>query len=103
MSRKLSQDALVQSKRELLSSEPADGPETCTIRFQLPKSSKLTRRFNRSDTVRTLQDFLLVHFHDSGSGVCNFSISTHSKLDLNDPTQTLEAVVSGFSNTSILK
>lgn len=94
MSRKLSQEALVRSKRDSVSSEAADGPDTCTIRFQLPKSSKFTRRFNRSDSVRALHDFLLVHFHDSGSEVYNFSISTHSKVHLNDHSLTLEAVVS---------
>ena len=94
LSKKLTRDAQLANKRALVTPEPADSSDTATVRFMLPKSFKLTRRFLRGDTVETINNFLFVHFADNGSGVVNFTLSTHSKQELNDPTVTLEAAVS---------
>jgi hypothetical protein len=94
LSRRLNHESLVRRKREALSSEPSEGPDIYTIRFQLPKSNKITRRFHKTDTVQTITDFLTVYFSDSGSNVKNFSMSTHSKQELTDASATLENVVS---------
>ncbi|EFA83311.1 ubiquitin domain-containing protein [Heterostelium album PN500] len=60
----------VQNKKEqklgrmaLVPPEPAKGPEATHIIFKLPDDSKIERRFNSTDTLQTLSDFL------DGSGV----------------------------------
>lgn len=96
LSKRLSHEATVNQKKESLKPEPADGPDAATIRFMLPKSlPKITRRFHREDLVGYLNDYLVVHFHEAGAGVTNFSLSTHSKQELTDMNVTLESVV-GF-------
>jgi hypothetical protein len=98
LSLKLNYEAMVKKKKEQLCLEPIDGPNVATIRFQLPKSSKLTRRFHGNEKVSVLFDFLTVHFNDTGSSVRNFSLSTHfPKQELTqEMNHTLDQVVMLF-------
>lgn len=79
------------------SKSPADkNGQVAVVRFQLPqscKASKLQRRFNRTDTVQTLYDYLSVYFHDEKTGIVRFVVSTNfPKQDLTDMSQTMEDV-----------
>ena len=98
LSKRLSHEATVNETKGSLKPEPADGPDSATIRFMLPKSSKVTRRFHRGDTVGYLNDFLVVHFYEAGTGVTHFSLSTHSKQELTDMNSTLESVVCMYND-----
>lgn len=97
--------------------EPAAGPDISTIRFQLPKGTKLSRRFQKTDCAEVNADsscsldscqffllsrycskrifeFLSVHFYDTGDEVRRFTVSTHfPKLEITDPSLTIEALV----------
>lgn len=69
--------------------------DVATVRFQLPKGTKLSRRFYKHDKVQIVYDFLTVHFADSQwlGIVKNFSVTTHfPKQELDDMNLTLEDV-----------
>lgn len=73
------------------------GAEVSTVRFQLPQGTKLSRRFNKADTIQVIYDFLRLHFADiAGDGVNpieNFSVATHfPKVELTDMERTIEEV-----------
>lgn len=72
--------------------------DVAVVRFQLPqssKASKLQRRFNKTDTVEDIYNYLSVFFHDEKTGIVKFVVSTNfPKVDLTDMTQTLDEVVS---------
>jgi FAS-associated factor 2 len=102
LSTKLTHEARIKNLRESLAPEPPAGEDVATIRFQLPGSSKITRRFIKTSTIHHIHDFLAVHFNDIGSTVRNFSISTHfPKQELTDLTQTIDEVVSQSIDISL--
>jgi len=90
LSKQLSHADSIRKKRESLV-EPAALPDVATIRFQLPKGTKLSRRFHKTDTAQSIMDFLAVHFFDNGNEVQNFTVSTHfPKMEINDMTRTVD-------------
>ena len=93
--RQQERESAIKKKKDSLR-EPDNGPNVATIRFQLPMGVKISRRFERGDTVQTLCDFLDVHFAESGGSTTRFAVSTHfPKVDLTDMTATLDKLVSG--------
>ncbi|EGG22078.1 ubiquitin domain-containing protein [Cavenderia fasciculata] len=73
----------------LVPPEPAKGPKSTQIIFKLPDDSKLERRFNSTDTLQTLSDFL----HGSGIEIENFQFVTQFPKKVytgQDFKQTLE-------------
>ncbi len=121
LSKKLSRDDHLQRTRSNIGSEPAAGsPGTATIRFQLPRGIKTSRRFMREDKVQVLQfivlfylnlktnyfhawyvifsqkifDYLEVYFADNNIDIRNFTVGT------NFPKKTfvdMEATIEGES------
>lgn len=92
--RQQERDSAIKKKKDSLR-EPDNGPNVATIRFQLPMGVKISRRFERGDTVQTLCDFLDVHFAEGGGSTTRFAVSTHfPKVDLTDMTATVDQLVS---------
>ena len=54
MSKELTYADTIRKKREYLQAnpEPEQGPDVATVRFQLPKGAKLSRRFKKSDNAQ---------------------------------------------------
>ena len=94
MNDKLVKDQKIQIIRSRLTVEPAKGAEgVANLRFQLPSGSKIMRRFHKDQTVQAILDFLSIHFEDNNIEIVNFAVSTSfPKIDLDDETQTLDAV-----------
>lgn len=83
-------------RRESLAAhpEPSLAADVATVRFQLPKGTKLSRRFHKTDsaevtTMNTIMHRLLVHWPplatlllDLRSGYLNFSLCTFSKMEM---------------------
>eukprot|EP01036_Dinobryon_divergens_P027762 gene27762-36584_t len=68
-------------------------PDIATVRFQLPKGTKLSRRFHKTDSAERIFEFLSVHFFESGDEIRNFAVSTHfPKMDVTDLSQTIESL-----------
>ncbi len=100
LSNDLHRQSSIERIRKQLAPEPPVSPNVAVIRFQLPEgtTTKLTRRFQRLDTVQVLRDFLSLHFFDSSSAVTNFGLSTnYPVVELTDDTITLEAAVRDWS------
>ena len=94
LSQRLTYESMIHRKKALIKPEPEEGPDIATIRFQLPKSSKITRRFHRSDLIENVSNYLVVYFFDTGSNVKNFSLSTHfPKQELTDMSAAVDSVV----------
>jgi flagellar biosynthesis GTPase FlhF len=98
LSLQLHEKSQMEQRRNRLAPEPPQGPDAATIRFQLPsscQSAKLTRRFQKSDTVAGITDYLLLNFYDAGYPVKRICLSTHfPKQELTDMSMTVEAAVS---------
>lgn len=83
-------------RRESLAAhpEPSLAADVATVRFQLPKGTKLSRRFHKTDSaevtaMNTIMHRLLVHWPplatlllDLRSGYLNFSLCTFSKMEM---------------------
>ena len=75
----------MQRRVEQMEVEPAAGADVATVRFQLPNGSKVTRRFQKDALIRSLYDWLELHFFTTHSETKRFSISTaHPKVELKD-------------------
>ena len=75
----------------LVGEEPAAGtPDTARIRLTLPNGRRIDRRFHADDAIAVVRAFLIVHFHENGVDIANFSLSTSfPKRTYADPAVTL--------------
>jgi len=70
--------------------EPDNSPEAATVRFQLPKGAKLSRRFHKDSTTQEIFDYLTLYFFDNGDTVSNFSVNmNYPKMELTDMDKTI--------------
>jgi FAS-associated factor 2 len=106
LSVRLSAEDCVRKRRARLPPElEATLPTTAVVRFQLPRGTKVTRRFDKADTAVAIYDFLTVHFADTNAlsaavlpgeeqlpaALSNFSVSTH--FPMREVRDTEEATV----------
>lgn len=92
LSNRLTRDSHLSQIRLRLDEEPPLGPDISSLRFQLPKGVKISRRFRRTDKVQKIFDYLEVHFEDNGHEVNNFSVGTNfPKKNFEDMESTIEA------------
>jgi UBX domain len=81
LSKQLDHEQEVESVRNRMLNfpEPAAGSNTeiSMIRFTLPNGSRLQRRFNSSDTLETIRDFIFVATHELGKPICHFDFGTN--------------------------
>ena len=92
---KLEKEQKIHIIRERLQDEPLAGSNDgiANIRLQIPKGTKIMRRFHKTECIQSINDFLYLYFHDNQMEITNFAISTsYPKRDLDDETQTLEAL-----------
>lgn len=97
LSKKLSREDTIRKLKTAFQSiaEPDQGPDVATIRFQLPRGTKLSRKFLKSDPMQRIHDYLSIHFADEGDVTKNFSMCTHfPKVEVTDLTQSVESMVS---------
>lgn len=93
LSMTLNYEKQINELRSSLPVEPSESaPDVSAIRLQLPRGGKLSRRFNKRDTVQTIHDFLQIYFFDNQIEVKNFSVSTnYPKRELsNERATTIE-------------
>ena len=86
--------ANMERRKAELSEEPSAGTDIATVRFLLPNGSKVTRRFTKDTCIKTVHEWMEVHFYSIESTTSNFSLSTaHPKVELTGShlTSTLEA------------
>jgi hypothetical protein len=93
-------------KNELM--EPTnykDNHVICTIRFFLPDSNKITRRFNIfTTTIGDLYNFIIVYFYDHYK-IKNpeITICTYQHVELVQPSATLESLMFSSRETLYIK
>ena len=71
---------------------PAGATGIASLRFTLPNGKRVDRRFNAADRIETIRAFLIVHFHEQGIEMKNFSLSTNyprKTFNENDDNLTL--------------
>lgn len=74
--------------------EPEAGPSVAMVRFQLPQGAKVSRRFDKKDSLQSMCDFLEVHFAET-QGPRRFVLCTHfPKVELADMAATVDELVS---------
>jgi len=72
---------------------PAGATGIASLRFTLPNGKRVDRRFNAADRIETIRAFLIVHFHEQGIEMKNFSLSTNyprKTFNENDDNLTLD-------------
>lgn len=72
---------------------PVGAKGIASLRFTLPNGKRVDRRFNATDRVETIRAYLIVHFHEQGIEMKNFSLSTsypRKTFDENDDNLTLD-------------
>lgn len=86
--------AALEAKRARLPPEPAAGAASVLrLRLQFPHGRKADRRFNATDTISVVRDFVDLHVADSPGleGPVNYSLSTpYPKRTFDDPEVTLQ-------------
>ena len=82
----------IEGARARAGTEPAHIPgKTAQIRLTLPSGKRVDRRFGLDDSVGTVRAFLIVHFHENGIPIENFSLSTsYPRKAYEDDNMTLE-------------
>ena len=99
LSKKLTREDTIRKLKASFNAipEPDTGSDVATIRFQLPRGAKLSRKFLKSDTMQRIHDYLSIHFADEGDVTKNFSMCTHfPKVEVTDLTQTVGDLVSSY-------
>ncbi len=102
MSNQIAVESEMDIRRASLGAEPgSDVPSSsiATIRFQTPTGAKLTRKFQKTDLVERMYDYILLHFYDlSAQGPCNNSSNPTSNS--NNPSSNNSNPSSNSSNNS---
>mmetsp|Transcript_8129 Transcript_8129/g.10771 ORF Transcript_8129/g.10771 Transcript_8129/m.10771 type:complete len:452 (+) Transcript_8129:91-1446(+) len=90
ISRKLNKEATLKQKKDNLSPEPPQGPDTTRLRLQFPNGAKVDRRFLNSDSLQVVRDYIDIHFGENDIEIENYSISTnYPKRTFEDSQQSL--------------
>ena len=91
----------IEDLRHSIGPEPAAGPDVTQVRLQLPDGRKVNRRFQNSDKVQAVVDFLAIYFADNGISISNFAISTsYPKKTLENFGETMDSA--GLSPRAML-
>lgn len=92
LSERLDEERRIATLKESLNVEPPVGPDVSALRFQLPKGIKISRRFQKTDTIQKIFDYLSIHFADNNLDIKNFAVATNfPKKKFEEMDSTIEA------------
>jgi len=90
MSMEAENEERIRRKRARIGEEPAVGPGVAKILFSLPDGTRVTRRFEYTETVEALHDFVESHLHDVGTHDVFKLVTTFPQMELKDQKQTVK-------------
>jgi len=77
LSQAQAKEASLKRKRDNLGPEPAAGPGAARLRLQFPNGTKIDRRFQESQPLQCVRDFIELHLDESGVAISSYSLSTN--------------------------